>query len=130
MGPNPHPRRPPGVPPAREPLTHEQVDKMLRPPRGSGPQEEWVIRTTFRSSLYDSPFYNRAGGDVAYWGTRRDGTPGLTPNIHNASRYESENAALYEAYAYKEGHWIDDFIVEKLPSRPHLRSGGAGSGRA
>jgi hypothetical protein len=130
LGPNSHPRRTPGAPPPREPLTHEQVDKLLPPPRGSDPQEEWVIRTTFRPDPYSFTFYSRSAGDVAYWGTKRDGTRGLTSNIHNASRFESENAALHEAYAYKEARLIDDFTVEKLPSKLRLRSGGAGSGRA
>jgi hypothetical protein len=120
MGPNPH--RPPGTP-----LTHEEVDKMLRPPCGSvrrAPgQEEWVIKTSI-------PYSFSWPTNSAYWGTRRDGYPGITPYLSNASRYESENDALYEGYRYKEARRIDDFVVEKLQARPSLGSGGAGSGRA
>jgi hypothetical protein len=113
-------------------MTHKDVDKMLRPPRGSAlargqQREEWVIKTRFRPSMW-SPY---GGSDVAYWGRTRDRSEGLTPYLANASRYDSENSALYEAYSLKEGHWIDDFTVEKLPTKPRLKSDtDTGGGRA
>jgi hypothetical protein len=117
MGPNARPRRLKDMPP-REPLTHEQVDKMLRPPKARRPginERRWIIKTTFYS------------GDVAYWGTKRDGDTGLTPYRSNADRYESENAALYVGYEMKAAKRIGEFTVEQLPER-HLAGGGGGTG--
>jgi hypothetical protein len=116
-------------------MTHKDVDKLLRPPRGSAlisaqQREEWVIRTTFppRTAWSWSEY---GSSDVAYWGKRRDGTDGLTPYRANATRYDSENSARYEAYSLKEGHWIDDFVVERLPPKPRLKSDtDMGGGRA
>ena len=115
-------------------MTHKDVDKLLCPPRGSASgrakqREEWVIRTTFRASTAWWSSYGSS--DVAYWGRKRDGGEGLTPYRANATRYESENSALYEAYTLKEGRWIDDFVVEKIPLKPRLKSDtDTGGGRA
>ena len=112
-------------------MTHEEVDKLLRPPRRSSqarrePAEEWVIRTRFR---YPSIWGMSSSTDgVAYWGRTRDGSKGLTLYRSNATRYESENTALYEAYSYKEAGLIDGFEVEKLPPKPIRKSGMDGTG--
>jgi len=113
------------------PMTHEQVDKLLRPQRKSPPslrqrREEWIIKTRF--PIGDS-IWSRGGG-VAYWGSKRHGGAGLTPYRANATRYESENAALYEAYSYKEAGRIDDFEVEKLPPKVSLKGSSGTGGRA
>jgi hypothetical protein len=116
-------------------MTHKDVDKLVRPPRGKElariqRQEEWVIRTTFPPRTPWS-WSQYGSSDIAYWGTRRDGTAGLTPYRANASRYDSENSALYEGYRLKEAHRIDDFTVERLPSKPSMKSDmDTGGGRA
>jgi hypothetical protein len=111
-------------------MTHKDVDKLVRPPRKAAgnrrePQEEWVIKTRFPSG---GAFWSLSG--VAYWGKRRDGSLGLTPYRANASRYESENAALYEAYSYKEAGRISEFEVEQLPPKPRLKGNSSTGGRA
>jgi len=100
--------------PEREPLTHEQVDKMLSPKRvRMQPAEQWVIRAAFDA------------GDPAYWGTQRYGGTGLTAYRANADRYESENAALHVGYELKAARRVGEFTVEKLPTK---RRGGGRSG--
>jgi hypothetical protein len=115
MGPNARPRWIKDLA-EREPLTHEQVDKMLSPKRGRARQlEQWVIKTTFDS------------GDTAYWGAQRYGGTGLTPSRANADRYESENAALYVGYELKAARRLGEFTAEKLPAkRPRGVNGGSG----
>ena len=102
-------------------MTHKEVDKLIARQRRSGPGERWIIKTRFRSSMFSS-------GGVAYWGTTRDGTSGLTPYRVNASEYESENAALYEGYTLKESRLINDFVVEAAPPKPERHSYGYGTG--
>jgi len=74
-----------------------------RPPDGGDRPEQWIIVTKFDS------------GDIAFWGETRGGASGLTPYRGNSYRYESESAALYEAYSLKERHELKDFHVERLP---------------
>lgn len=120
----------------REPMTHEQVDKLLRPPRRpkdsrAEPQEQWVIKTQFPRPAGPSWMSPHRSSSVAYWGTCRDGRSGLTPYRANAHRYESENTALYEGFSLKEVHRIGEFSVEKLPAkRPLSNRYYGGSGRA
>ena len=107
-------------------LTHKEVDKMVgwqreAAGRPSGSREQWVIKT-------DPPATPRGSysltwpSDVAYWGTRNDGTPGLTPYVGNSSRYVSEDDALYHGYQFKEAGRIGDFVVEKLLFNPRRYS--------
>lgn len=128
MGPNAR-RRPKFSGEVPEPMTHQEVDRLLRSPRRSAgkrpaPREEWIIVTRFPSDQWR---YGDRGSDTAYWGTRRDGSFGLTPYRGNAIRYDSENEALYEAYSNKEIGRIREFEVVKLPPRPPLK-GNAGTG--
>lgn len=117
MGPNSR-RQSPGTPFA------QQLERMRRPQSPSDPQERWVIKTLIPSSVFSWPT------DAAYWGTTSDGNPGITPYRNNATRYSSQNDALYQGYTYKEMGRLDYFEVEQLPPKPHLRSGGSGSGPA
>jgi hypothetical protein len=112
------------------PMTHEDVDKLLRPSRKSAwehreQQEEWIIKTQFPlGGTWWSP-----GGGIAYWGKWRDGSSGLTSYRTNATRYESKNTALYEAYSYKEAHLISEFEVEQLPAKSRLKGSSGTGGR-
>src|SRR5262245_57442743 len=69
------------------------------PPKTERP--EWIIVTEFDRT-----------GDVAYWGTIRDGNDGLTPYQGSALRYATENGALHWAYSLKESGRIGEFKVE------------------
>jgi hypothetical protein len=111
------------------PMTHKDVDRLLRLPRKSAsrePQEQWIIKTRFPPGRS----FQFPGGGTAYWGSRRDGSFGLTPYRSNARKYESENAALYEAYNYKEAGRIGEFEVEQLPPRRRLKGSSGTGGRA
>jgi hypothetical protein len=74
-------------------LTQEEWAAMRRPPqqatrKHSGPKEQWVIKT----SIPDE-YRSNWPSDSAYWGTKRDRYPGITPYISNARKYESEDDA-------------------------------------
>jgi hypothetical protein len=84
------------------------------------PQYEWVIKTRIPRSPGGRLRFHWPSS-AAYWGTRDDGRPGITPYVGNASRYESENAALYEAYACKEAGRFDEFEVEQLTFKSRRR---------
>jgi hypothetical protein len=120
MGPNARPRRMRNLP-EPEPMTHEQVDKLLSPRRKrtrAEPAERRVIRAAVDS------------GTPAYWGTRRDGGTGLAPYRTNAFHYESENAALHVGYELKAARRIGEFTVEQLPPKRRGGGGGGTGGRA
>jgi hypothetical protein len=121
MGPNARPRWVKNLP-KPEPMTHEQVDKILSPSkqraRAARTAEQWVIRSAFDS------------GDSAYWGTQRYGGTGLTPYRANAYRYESENAALHVGYELKAARRLGEFTVERLPPKRRGSGGGGTGGRA
>jgi hypothetical protein len=111
----------------RSPVTSltQEPQKMRRPLQSpSGPEERWVIKTLIPAMTFSWPT------DVAYWGTTRDGNPGITPYRNNATRYSSENDARYHGFTYKETGRLDDFTVEQLPPKPRLHSSGSGSGPA
>jgi hypothetical protein len=91
---------------------------------GRSPHGRWVIVTSFPSPL---GYLDRPGGR-AYWGETRSGYDGLTPYPGNAYRYESENAALYEAYELKQRRRFSDFIIEELPPKPMSSAGVSGTG--
>lgn len=118
MGPNAR-KQPSGTP------FTQRLERGRRPPQSpSGPQERWVIKTLIPDQAFSWPT------DTAYWGTTRDSNPGITPYRGSATIYSSENDALYNGYTYKEMGRLSSFTVEQLPLKPHLHSGGSGSGRA
>jgi|HubBroStandDraft_1064217.scaffolds.fasta_scaffold08432_1 hypothetical protein len=97
-------------------MTHEEADKIIAAIKP--PTEQWIIKSEYLH------------GGTAYWGEKPYGGSGLTRFRANAYRYESENAALHEAYSYREIGWINDFTVEKLPPKPRLGRGSGTGGRA
>jgi hypothetical protein len=101
--------------PRSEPLTHDQVDKMLGVPQ-KRPKSGWIIKTCFTS------------GNVAYWGQNQTSGHGLTPYWANAQKYESENAALYVAYEYKAAGRFGEFEIIYVPLPNPPESYGIGTG--
>jgi hypothetical protein len=85
------------------------------------PKREWVIKTPIPRPRDGTRYRYQWPSSEAYWGTRNNGRLGITPYVGNASRFESENAALYEAYACKEAGRFDDFEVEQLTFKSRRR---------